>query len=246
MHFKTYSQCGQDIFAWTVLGCPDKGTFLDIGMNEPVTRNNTYALEGLGWDGLLVDFDENVHQLSKIRRNPYFHGDARFIDWTELFAAYPSLGENKTVDYISLDVDESSFETLENLLKHGVGFKVGTFEHDSYRFGDAARNAMRRLLWGAGYYCLCSDVTDQGSAFEDWFVTKEIASKFQVLAADVMEGKEIMKSCVRLWPLKDPDPRPALGLWAPGEYMNFCRQCNRTFVGDKRAAHCADCAYLLQ
>ncbi len=195
--FKSYSQCGQDVFAWTVLDRPTKGTFLDIGMNEPVTRNNTYALEGLGWNGLLLDFDENVKELAHIRRNPFWFGDTRFIDWGEVLVEhnFPSF----TIDYISLDVDESSYETLANLLEHGVKFKVMTAEHDSYRFGDAARNAMRKLLWGAGYYCLCADVTDQGSAFEDWFVTKEIASKYQVLAADVMEGKEIAKSCIEFW-----------------------------------------------
>jgi hypothetical protein len=39
------------------------------------------------------------------------------------------------------------------------------------------------------------------------------------------------------------DDRPARGLWAPGEYLNLCRRCRLYFVGDKRAGHCADCAY---
>lgn len=46
---------------------------------------------------------------------------------------------------------------------------------------------------------------------------------------------------VRWWPKQDD--RPPRGLWAGGEYMNTCRKCGQSFIGDKRAGHCADCAY---
>lgn len=39
------------------------------------------------------------------------------------------------------------------------------------------------------------------------------------------------------------DQRPKRGWWAPGDYFNKCRICEATFIGDKRAGHCADCAY---
>ena len=39
------------------------------------------------------------------------------------------------------------------------------------------------------------------------------------------------------------DSRPPRGWWAGGGYMNCCRKCREHFVGDKRALHCADCAY---
>lgn len=42
---------------------------------------------------------------------------------------------------------------------------------------------------------------------------------------------------------KPCDPRPAIGLWAPGDYINNCRCCGLWFIGDKRAGWCADCAY---
>lgn len=47
---------------------------------------------------------------------------------------------------------------------------------------------------------------------------------------------------VRWWPKQDS--RPARGWYAPGEYMNVCRICGDHFIGDKRAGHCADCAYV--
>ena len=39
--------------------------------------------------------------------------------------------------------------------------------------------------------------------------------------------------------------RPAHGSWAPGDYMCQCVGCRSIFIGDKRALHCADCAYAL-
>ena len=47
----------------------------------------------------------------------------------------------------------------------------------------------------------------------------------------------------RDWLKAKHDTRPGRGLWAPGEYLCACVQCSDPFIGDKRAGHCADCAY---
>lgn len=39
------------------------------------------------------------------------------------------------------------------------------------------------------------------------------------------------------------DNRPKRLGWAPGDYCNCCVHCDGFFTGDKRATHCADCAY---
>jgi len=39
------------------------------------------------------------------------------------------------------------------------------------------------------------------------------------------------------------DKRPHKGWWAPGGYICKCALCGDDFIGDKRAGHCADCAY---
>lgn len=39
------------------------------------------------------------------------------------------------------------------------------------------------------------------------------------------------------------DDRPAFRGYAPGGYFVKCRMCEFRFMGDKRASHCADCAY---
>jgi len=39
------------------------------------------------------------------------------------------------------------------------------------------------------------------------------------------------------------DIRPRKDGWAPGHYYNICIECQKKFVGDKRAVVCADCVY---
>lgn len=40
------------------------------------------------------------------------------------------------------------------------------------------------------------------------------------------------------------DSRPKRRGWAPGNYGNTCLTCEHRFIGDKRATHCAECAYV--
>ena len=44
-------------------------------------------------------------------------------------------------------------------------------------------------------------------------------------------------------PCPKSDSREQNGFWAPGGYWRVCSQCQEHFIGDKRAAWCADCAY---
>lgn len=39
------------------------------------------------------------------------------------------------------------------------------------------------------------------------------------------------------------DTRPPNGAWAPGNYECLCVSCRESFIGDKRAMACAECAY---
>ncbi|MBN8957631.1 MAG: hypothetical protein J0H17_13840 [Rhizobiales bacterium] len=39
------------------------------------------------------------------------------------------------------------------------------------------------------------------------------------------------------------DERPAKGRWQPGRFQRVCRNCDKSFTGDKLALWCADCAY---
>lgn len=159
MKFKSYSQVGQDQWVYDRLG--DRGVFLDIGSGHPVERSNTYGLELVGWVGALVDNDLVVEQLSQMRRAPFVRMDAT-QPWVS--DALP-----KTLDYLSLDVDSATAAALARFVSQRR-FRMATIEHDSYRFGGAARDQMRKLLIDQGYKLEVADVSDQGLAFEDWWV----------------------------------------------------------------------------
>jgi hypothetical protein len=162
--FKSHSQAGQDIFAWIASGKKENGTYLDIGSGHAVVRNNTYALEQVGWDGDLVDVSDLAADSAAQLRHCRFHRwNAETIDWGQC------LGDKTYIDYLSLDVDESSFKALHNL-PNTLKFGAITIEHDAYRFGFAPRSGMRMHLTSLGYKLVAADVKADNLEFEDWWV----------------------------------------------------------------------------
>lgn len=173
MTFTSHSQASQDLLVKLLLidtGIAPIGRFLDVGCSEPIIRNNTYMLEQLGWTGFLFDNDDTVERLCREqRRSPFIRGDVTTLDFGKV------LGGNRHFDYISLDVDENTPKALENLLKHGVTFKVATIEHDAYRFGDGPRREIRSMI--GFYYPMALNVHSEGCCFEDWFLTLSMCGK---------------------------------------------------------------------
>jgi hypothetical protein len=166
------SQAGQDQFVCALVahegGAP--GTFLDVGCNNPVTINNTYVLEQLGWLGVLIDCEPSWHTLiMHHRKSPFVCADASHLDWRKLVV---DAGFSLTlpIDYLSFDLDASGFTVLQAMPLKELRFRIMTIEHDAYRFGDANRDAMRARLLGLGYDLLCPDVMNDGCRFEDWWV----------------------------------------------------------------------------
>lgn len=184
--FKSYSQAGQDRFAYELIG--GNGTFLDIGANHPVEKSNTYGLEQVGWYGLLVEQDDYCAQLCREqRKSPLIHTDATTANWKMLLKPLAKFG------YISLDVDIATEPTLRGLLEHGIQFDVLTVEHDKYRFGPEPQKAMRKILTDAGYILICSDVCDLGMPFEDWWVSKNLEKKAARFRSDNQDWREIFQ-----------------------------------------------------
>jgi hypothetical protein len=175
--FSSYSQSGQDIFVYDLLIKPHNylsGTFLDVGCSTPFQNNNTAALEQAGWTGLLIDINAGViEECRRLRKSPAIEADATTMDWRALCENH-HLGQ--AIDYLSLDVDDVAGEqskavcVLENIIKAGLSFRAITCEHDRYRVGDSARNAMRVLLQSS-YKLFAADVSDKGLEYEDWWIS---------------------------------------------------------------------------
>lgn len=197
--FKSRSQAAQDRLVYELIVKPENltdGTFLDIGACHPIEISNTYALEQLGWRGLLIDNDPGAIELCKAhRQSPAILGDATMLDWHNLllmgewstpgkyglvkipFKSGPALSSVQ-IDYLSFDIDAASLPALRRFPFDVVKFRVLTVETDVYRFGQAVRDEMRSILKGAGYDLVCADVcSSEGLPYEDWHCCPELSER---------------------------------------------------------------------
>lgn len=173
----SYSQAGQDRFAFEVSGQKRNGVFLDVGAHDGRTNSNSLGLEEEGWRGLMVDI--HPHEGLADRRNDFVIADATCADWPRLLELYLP---DRYIDYLSLDVDEGTTEALKLLLLTGVVFGCVTIEHDIYRLGARPQDLQRHMLLACDYDLVCSDVIiepgpgipGQGGPFEDWYCHKSI------------------------------------------------------------------------
>ena len=161
MTFKSYSQAGQDKWVYDRLG--SSGFFLDLGCNHPIEINNTYALEEMGWKGFLVDSDEHCVRLCRATRFEQVY-QADLSKPHDFWVNLPS-----SIDYLSLDVDNSTLDCLKLIPFATHSFKVATIEHDSYRFGNGPRDAIRTIMLEQGYRIAVADVAHEDCVFEDWW-----------------------------------------------------------------------------
>lgn len=169
---ESFSQCGQDLFAYSLLG--DSGTYLDLGCYLPKKINNTYLLELKGWAGVSIDIIDYTNEW-KCRKNKFICDDCFNIDYKSLLKQNYS---STTIDYLSLDMEKigERYKLLTNILNSGYDFKVITIEHDSYLGKEYVENEkmpQREILNNYGYILLCGDVSQQQNPtlyYEDWWV----------------------------------------------------------------------------
>jgi FkbM family methyltransferase len=55
------SQYGEDLLIWCYFNQSRRGYFVEIGGYDGVTYSNTYALEMLGWEGVVVEADPELY-----------------------------------------------------------------------------------------------------------------------------------------------------------------------------------------
>jgi hypothetical protein len=180
--FKSFSQAGQDRFVHTLLPIRD-GTYLDVGANNPITINNSYGLEVLGWDGLLVDNSgESMIACERERSGAFYLTDAAASQNWQAALAQAALPTDR-LSYLSLDIDFATLECLKNLPLSKLRFSVLTVETDEYR-QPGRRDTILDIMRFHGYDVLCADVCNDGLSFEIWacdpgYVNPALADKFR-------------------------------------------------------------------
>ena len=170
------SQAGQDLFVLAMTQCKKNGTWLEIGCGHAKKSSNTWLLEHeLDWSGTSIDIEFQELSQWKKRLNSHFHCmDALQFDFTQL---------PNTIDYLSLDVDntQTSLILLDRLKSHK--FAVITIEHDSFCGDYHHMWQSRKILSDQGYTLVVNGVTlepgrgfppNKELQFEDWWVSPEI------------------------------------------------------------------------
>jgi hypothetical protein len=171
----SYSQSGQDLFVHAMTEGKTNGFYLDIGCNHPTFHSNTYALEQLGWTGLLVDIVDGCES----RKGTFVKCDAANPDERLLFQ-YDQMPP--VIDFLSLDVDEALERVLVKIPFAKHTFRVICLEHDVYCRGFHAWQFSRRWLKSLNYELVCGDVKvippglNSWQPFEDWWCSPDVVN----------------------------------------------------------------------
>ncbi len=167
----SFSQAGQDLFAWHTSKNKRDGTFLDYGCNDPFVHNNTAGLEQIGWVGLCIDivrFDYSKRKAKFILADGAV-GNSQVDKFIEEWEGF--------IDYLSIDVDDATVNVLKAIPFDRCRFGAITLEHDVYRIGPKVRDWARGFLISKGYQLFREDVRApiqdgmpwSNQPFEDWY-----------------------------------------------------------------------------
>lgn len=188
-----HAQAGQDRFAYEASGKINNGKFVDIGCDHPSFHSNTFALETLGWNGLMVD----IHSGCESRQGTFIVSDAA-NPTDSLKIQYSQLPP--VVDYLSLDCDDATMGAFNWLPWDRVTFRAITLETDVYKNGPDVRDKTRTMLRAIGYHLLCADVVvewPKGTMvpFEDWWIFPELVeiNTLKRMQSDGLFWKEIFQ-----------------------------------------------------
>jgi hypothetical protein len=168
---KTYSDAYQDIFTLKLFN-NQQGFYLDIGCSDGVSKNNTYLLECNGWKGISIDNRiSEIEQCRLNRKDPCYLVDA--TEKNSILNILEKENSPKSIDYLSLDIDDFSLPCLLNFPHDKYKFKFLTFEHDVYAGRQDCidrKNQAPPFLKSLGYIRIGDNVSLDGLLYEDWFV----------------------------------------------------------------------------
>ncbi len=195
-----YGKEYQDQFAYHLIG--SQGFFLDVGCYHPFLGNNTYALESIGWDGLLFDIgDDWVNLCRQYRQRKAFCVDVTTNEFSKIIKDNTDV---RVFDYISMDVDNASVGGITQLLENDISFKCMTFEHDLYDCGDIRKAPAQKVLEEHGYVALFENVLTDGTGkgvlepWEDWWINpKHFPSEILQLQAKDIFYKDCVEAVIK-------------------------------------------------
>lgn len=169
------SQSFQDIFALQT--CKTK-TYIEIGANRPIKRNNTYLLEQNEFKGYSIEFNDKWQRFwnKTQRKNKIYFTDAITVDYAK---ANIENNLGKHIGYLSCDIEPvtNTFAALKKVITDGIVFDCITFEHDVYQSKIDLRTDVDMFLKKHGYKIAVTDVylyPTKENIFETWYVHNDI------------------------------------------------------------------------
>ena len=125
-----YSQAWQDEFIANLLNFKKNGYYLDIGSAVPNAQSNSYFFDSeLNWNGICVEKGSDYNETYKQKRTCHFiNADATTVDYKSVL---DKLGYPSRIDYLSVDIDESSALALKQIPLDSYRFSLITIEHDA-------------------------------------------------------------------------------------------------------------------
>lgn len=163
-HF-SYSQCLQDVFALMINDYKFNGTCLDIGCATPSTMySNSKLLLLHNWKCIgadVGDYYDNWLGYDNFEFNSLNCTNQESIDL--LFDKF----EHDVIDFLSLDIDDETADSLELINFDKFKIKCICIEHNKYlgSRGDQ-RHRQRKILKDAGYIMIVKNWHN----FEDWWI----------------------------------------------------------------------------
>ena len=168
------SEAKQDQFVANMFNHKRDGYYIDIGSCGAIDANNTYFFESLGWKGICIEIESSYNNTYVNRSCHYLNENALRIDYSSLFK---ELGSPNSIDYLSIDIDEISYDALILLPFDEYDFKIITIEHDLYLRGEVYKNLQKEFLISKGYTLICENVYVEQDGyygkklpFEDWWI----------------------------------------------------------------------------
>ena len=172
-----YSKHYQDMFVLAVLDGKRNGYYIEIGAGCPYETNNTALLEdSFAWKG--ISFDNNstrCYEFADQRSNTIVCKDMLNSDLKQIFDEHciPEF-----VDYLQIDCDEASLETLYKIPFDDHTFGVIQFEHDIYRLNSSIKQKATDFLISKGYIKLVNNIAfNEKDCYEDWWVHPSLYRK---------------------------------------------------------------------
>lgn len=190
---ETYSQTAQDTIAYKF---STLNSYIEVGAQGPIGRNNTYLLEKNGWTGISFEIDliyrgvweSSDRDMSRIKFMNAYDFDFNSLD--------------SRIGYLSLDIDTETLNFYKKKIRpSGIKFDVISMEHDA--FGDLSKSEIQKKeLLSDGYHCYLEDINitpnEQRARgpfgpYESIYVSDEIWKKHNLQTLKNLTKEDILK-----------------------------------------------------